>query len=425
MSAALALVLVVVGSYLAAHVAFDWIGKRLLIVSGAEYIILGILLGPQVAGLLSADLVESFAPITALALGWMGAILGSRFVLSRMIRVPAAFYRIAFVETGITLFLVCGVEFLLLRWLFDLSTERALGPALALGAFATASAIAGIEFAARRHGGRGPIVTQLRVTATTNLFVAVCTFGILLASSHPADSTSTRPLTPTEWTVITIAIGAVGGALFHLLIGDEKRVDRVFISLAGMVILVSGAATYLRLSPLMASMFFGAMLANTSKQRVEITAALLRVERPLYFALLIFAGATWRPSVQYAWILPVVVFLTVRSIAKIGGSRIATRLNEMMPTLGPDWGRALLGQGGIVIALALNYLYQDTLALPNVVFTTAICSVLLTDFASGRFAASVLVPRSARAAASAATAAALAGSTKSSKPKVTPSSAEA
>jgi hypothetical protein len=50
----------------------------------------------------------------------------------------------------------------------------------------------------------------------------------------------------------------------------------------------------------------------------------------------------------------------------------------------------LLGQGGLVLALALNYLYQDTLALPNVVFTTAVISVLLTDLASGRLASSVL-----------------------------------
>jgi hypothetical protein len=283
-----------------------------------------------------------------------------------------------------------------LRWLFDLPTERAIGPAVALAAFGTASAIAGIEFAARRHGGRGPIVSQLRVTANTNLFVAVCVFGVLLAANHPADGTLVRPLTTTEWTVITIAIGVVGGALFHLLLGDEERVDRLFISLAGMVILVSGAATYLRLSPLLASMFFGAMLVNTTRQRNEISAALFRVERPLYFALLIFAGATWRPSAQTAWILPVGLFLVARVLGKVGGSRLATRLNDMMPALGPDWGRALLGQGGLVIALAVNYLYQDTLALPNVVFTAAICSVLLTDLASGRFAASVLTPRSTR-----------------------------
>lgn len=393
MSPGLALVLVAIGAYLAAHVAFDWIGRRLLIVSGAEYVLLGILLGPQVAGVLDADLLQSFAPVSALALGWMGAIIGSRFILGQMVRVPGVVWRIAFAESLLTLFIVTGLELLVIRWLFGLSTERALGPALALGAFASASAVAGIEFAARRHGGSGPVVTQLRVTAGTNLFVAVMAFGLLVASVHPPTPTLARPITPTEWTVITIAIGVVGGALFHLLLGDEDRVDRLFISLAGMLTLISGAATYLRLSPVMASMFFGAMLINTSRQRAEIRVALHRVERPLYFALLVLAGATWRPSAQTAWLLPVLLFLVARGIAKLGGSRLVTRVNDMIPVIGGDWGRALLGQGGIVLALAVNYLFQDSLALPNVVFTTAVVSVVLTDVFSGRLAASVLTPR--------------------------------
>jgi hypothetical protein len=389
-STALALTLVVVGSYLAAHLAFDWIGRRLLIVSGAEYLLLGILLGPQVSGVVSPQLIESFAPITALALGWMGAIIGSRFRLRALVRVPGAMYNVAFAESLITLWVVSGLSLFLLRWLFALSTARAIGPAVALGAFATASADAGIEFAARRHGGHGPVVMQLRTSAAVNAFVAICAFGILLAANHPSSESLDRALTPTEWTVISIAIGAVGGALFHLFLGGETRVDRLFISLGGVVILVSGAATYLRLSPLLSAMFFGAMLVNTSRQRKEISAVLARVERPLYFVLLIFAGATWRPSAQGAWALPVLLFVIARAASKVGGARLAARMNDMLPVLGPDWGRALLGQGGLVIALALNYLYQDTLALPNVVFTTAIVSVLLTDLASGRLASSVL-----------------------------------
>jgi uncharacterized protein YacL len=139
-------------------------------------------------------------------------------------------------------------------------------------------------------------------------------------------------------------------------------------------------------------MFFGTTLINTSSHRHEISAALSRIERPLYFVLLIFAGASWRPSAQGVWLLPVVLFVVARAVSKFGGARLAARLNDVLPDLGPDWGRALLGQGGLIIALAVSYLYQDTLALPNIVFTTAIISVLLTDLLSGRFAASVMAP---------------------------------
>jgi hypothetical protein len=322
----------------------------------------------------------------------MGAIVGSRFMLMQLVRIPALVYRVAFAESLITLCVVGGLQYFLLSWLFGLPPERALAPAVALGAFATLSGHAGIEIAARRYRGRGLLVTTLRATTGANAFVAICTFGILLAFGHPPNVALARPITPTEWVVITIAIGLIGGALFHLFLGNETRIDRIFISLGGIIILVSGAATYLRLSPVLAGMFFGTTLINTSSHRHEISAALSRIERPLYFVLLIFAGASWRPSAQGVWLLPVVLFVVARAVSKFGGARLAARLNDVLPDLGPDWGRALLGQGGLIIALAVSYLYQDTLALPNIVFTTAIISVLLTDLLSGRFAASVMAP---------------------------------
>jgi hypothetical protein len=392
MSVGLSLVLLVVASYLAAHVAFEWLGHRLLIVSGAEYLLLGVLLGPHVSGVVSAAQVESFAPGTALALGGMGAIIGSRLRLQQLVRVRAASYNVALAESLVTLGVVFWLELFLVRWLFDLSPSRAVGPALALGAFAVATADAGITLATRRHGSNRALVAQLRTSAGMNAFVAVCTFSILLATTHPANPSFERQLTTTEWTVVSIAIGVAGGALFHLFLGGERRMDRLFVSLAGVIILVSGAATYLQLSPVMSAMFFGIILVNTSSQYEEIRAVLARVERPLYFVLLIIAGATWRPSMQSAWLLPVLLFLVARALCKVGGARLAARFNHLLPVLGPRWGHALLGQGGLVIALAVNYLYQGALAIPDVVFSAAVVSVLLTDLVSGRLASSVLEP---------------------------------
>jgi Kef-type K+ transport system membrane component KefB len=136
-------------------------------------------------------------------------------------------------------------------------------------------------------------------------------------------------------------------------------------------------------------MLIGAILANTSGNREEIRRALGAVERPLYFVLLIFAGAAWVPSTR-AWVIPVIVFVAVRSAAKVGGAYLGARLNQSLPALGWGWGRALLGQGGLAVALALNYFQQDGAPLANIVFTAAVVSVILTDVASARLAESVV-----------------------------------
>ena len=64
MTSTLLLVVVAVAAYLAAHVLVEWLGRRFLVVSGAEYLLLGILLGPRVTGVLTPDVVTQFAPAT-------------------------------------------------------------------------------------------------------------------------------------------------------------------------------------------------------------------------------------------------------------------------------------------------------------------------------------------------------------------------
>jgi hypothetical protein len=391
MSEGLILVLVVAASYLAARVAFEWLARRYVIVSGAEYLLLGILLGPQVSRILSPEAVESFAPITSLGLGWMGALIGAQLVLPRMVRTSAVLYRVALVESCLTFAFTSGLMAAGLYGLFDIGARSAIVAGIGLGSVATVSATAGVAVVARQLGRRSPVVQQLEVASATNAVVAILASGLLFAIVHPDPDANVvgRPLTPTEWAVITIAIGVIGGALFHLFVGEERKVDRLFVSLGGAIILVSGAATYLRLSPLLAALCFGFVLANTTRARAQITVALERVERPLYFALLVLAGATWRPSVR-EWVLPVLLFLLVRIAARIGAARLAARWNGVLPSLGAHWGRGLLGQGGLALAVALSYLYQEDAPLPSLVFTAAVASVLLTDVMSARFVRSLV-----------------------------------
>lgn len=389
MSAPLVLVLVVVGAYLAAHLAFEWIGRRFLVVSGAEYLLLGVLLGPAVSGLINPEVVGGFAPIMTLAVGWVGALVGAQFYVPALVQIPGVFFRIALIEALASFAVVSAVVALALVQLVGVPVAESVLPALALGAVATASAPSGIAFIAHRLGRSDPVVRQLQVSTAVDAAVAVVGFGLLLSAVHAAPPLAVRAPTPTEWAVITFAIGIVGGALFHLFLGGESEGDRLFIALAGAIVLVSGAASYLGLSPLLPAMLAGAILVNTSRSRVRIAEVLSGVERPIYYVLLVFAGAAW-PTEGLSWLLPVVVFLAARTLAKVGSAWLGAALSEGLPVLGPGWGRALLGQGGLAVAIALDYQLQGGALLPELVVTAALVSVLLTDLTSARLARSVV-----------------------------------
>jgi Kef-type K+ transport system membrane component KefB len=113
------------------------------------------------------------------------------------------------------------------------------------------------------------------------------------------------------------------------------------------------------------------------------------VERPLYFVLLIFAGAAWEPGSRL-WIAPVAIFVIARAFGKVGGARLAARASGVYGALGPDWGLGLIGHGGLAVAIALNYRLFEATTLANVAFTAAITSVLITDFFSARIVHAVI-----------------------------------
>jgi Kef-type K+ transport system membrane component KefB len=382
---ALFLVAVVAVSYLAAHVVFDRLARRFTIVSGAEYLLLGIVLGPQATGFLSPQVVDSFSPLVTLGLGWIGALTGCQLLLRAMVRIPAVVYRVAMAEAAITGFVLWGASYAVLRYALALDALTGGVTATGLALLGILSSAAGVRVVALPAGTRVPVVRQLEVAVALQAVLASAGLALLFALVHPSPGTLPRALVPTEWIAINVAIGVVGGVLFHVFVGDERNVDRLFVSLAGAIILVSGAAAALRLSPVFAAVVFGAILGNTSTSRAELLAALHRVERPFQFVLLLFAGATWRPSTTYAaWLLPVAAFVAVRILARPGAAMLAARLNGMLPALGPSWGRGLLGHGGFALVLALDYLRQGTMPAVNLVFTAVVASVLLTDAFSAR-----------------------------------------
>lgn len=396
MSTGLLLIVIVAGAYLAAHSASEWLARRFLIVSGAEYLLLGILLGPEVSGVIRASTVDGFAPFLTLAFGWVGALIGSQFRIRDLVRVPAEHFRVAATEATLVLVVTAGVMAAVGTWWLGLSGRELVIPALVFGAIAVSSAPTGIAVVSRRLPARGFLVRQLQVSPAVDALVAITAFGVLLAITHePPSQVGTRPPTPTEWVVITLAIGLVSGVLFHLFVGGERKIDRLFIALSGALILSSGVAAYLRLSPLLPAMLIGFVLVNTSPASDEIQEVLARVERPLYFVLLIFAGAAWQLDAP-AWVLIATLFVGVRIVAKVGGAVLAARLHGMLPALGTRWGWGLVGHGGLAVAIALNYrLFHDS-PTAGTVFTAALVSVLITDVLSARMVQALLLSEGSR-----------------------------
>src|SRR3989441_659232 len=111
------------------------------IVAGAPLVLVGLLLGPGIE-LVSRPLLHALAPVIALAIGWIGAVLGARCEWRVVRRIPHGAWALAAVSAGAVFLLVALGAWLLARWVPVLGAAWAprLPTVLGLAAVAAVSA---------------------------------------------------------------------------------------------------------------------------------------------------------------------------------------------------------------------------------------------------------------------------------------------
>ena len=390
MQTTLAALAVLTAGYILAYLLFDRLRDRYGYVGGAEYVLLGVLLGPHVTGLLDAGRVQDLTPIVSLAIGWLGMLLGTYFRLPTLALLPSDHVRIAFGEATATFMAALGPLLVLFRYLAGHPWTDSAVQAVTLAAVATLSSPAAVDALVERARLRTAILPVLQLTARIDALIGVVAFGLILAILHRGDvAPGTRPPTATEWAVINLGVGVASGVLFHLFLGprdgggETGATSRLFVALAGAIVVASGASYYLNLSPLYTNLVLGFILANSGGSHRDVTRLLLVTERPVYLALLVFAGAAWTPeSVDLLFLAP--AFVLVRLAARFLGAKVTAELVAPPELRTPQLARGLLAQGGLAVAIAVNYTQVRPDLNPRLILSAPLLSVLLFEIVASR-----------------------------------------
>jgi hypothetical protein len=399
MQTTLAALAVITVGYIFAYLIFDRLRDRYGYVGGAEYVVIGFLLGPRVTGLLDAGQVQDLTPIVSLALGWLGMLLGTYFRLPTMALIEGAYLRVAFAEAVATFGIALAALLAVFRYVVEAPWPDAAVLSGTLAAVATLSSPVAVDAVVDRLRVRSRIPPVLQLAARMDALVAVVAFGLVLAIFHQGDvAPGVRPPTPTEWAVINVAVGVASGVLFHLFLGPRGHLDegRLFVALAGAIVVASGASYYLNLSPIFTNLVLGAILVNSGGAHRDVAGLLLSTERPVYLALLLFAGSAWSPgSVDLLFIAP--LFVLIRVGARFLGGAIAGGHVAPPQLRAPGLGRGLLALGGLGVALAVNYgqVYPDL--HPRLVLTATLLAVLLFEIVANREASAFILGLEGRA----------------------------
>ncbi len=384
------LLLAVGSAYLVTHLLVDRLQRRFLVLSGFEYMALGLALGPAVPAIDVLQDLEGLMPIIALAAGWVGLLRGVELDASRLREAPAHRTRLAVLTHVSAGLLVGAAAFTALdAGLVGAVSRRDAGLVAGfLGCVAASGSIGPLDVIQQRYVISGATSALLRRAARLADVGALFLFGLLFCVFHTSTEGAPIVLRPTEWAVVSVSLGAVLGILFRIFLADDDSENARFLALVGIITFASGAAYLLQLSPLLVNLVLGAVLVNSGRRGARVRETLENTERPMSLVLRLVAGALFPVAALGSALLGgLAAFVLLRLLGKAAGSMLAA---WGRPLRG-DLYRGLLGHGDVTVAMAISFRLVYGGAAAELAYAIALGAVIISDLVAPRAARNLLV----------------------------------
>ncbi len=355
------------------------------LVSGAEFIAIGLMVGPVGLDFLTAELVAHAAPAVVLAVGWIGFLFGLRFDPAQLRQVPAT-DRIALFVEPLVAFVVMGGLLLLLEKLagldFRLSTIGALA---ALGSGTTKS---GLAWAQGKYAVSGKLSALIGTVSRLDDLPGVLILAVYFAVRAPR-LFGAGPTNFWLMLAITFGLGLLLAVLMALLLGrGELREDLAWVAVLGFGALGTGLAVRMGVSALAVTTLMGVGLGWFTRHAGKVASMTQDTERPIIQVLLVLIGAQLELD-------PAAILVGIGvALARIGGKLAAGASLWALRNDGakgsPWLGVGLLHSGGVVSVMVLSFALALKGAEAQVILWSFVLFSLAGDLMGSRALKSLL-----------------------------------
>lgn len=368
------LLLAYVGSFLFGSHAIRGIGLP----SGAEYVVLGFVIGPGVLGLLERSTLRDFDPLANVALGWIMFVVGATYGTTQGRSVPMRRLAGGWLATFFSGALVGAAVWMVLPW-----AAKSLAPldrlliAGGVGAASAETTRYAVRWVVERHQAAGPVSQLIGDLAEGDDLVPLLAVAVLFAL---APARLAIPVTRLGLVGLTLGIGVVLGAIASALLGRTFRIADAWGVLFGVSLLGVGIAERLDLSVITTLFALGVTLSRLSPHRRELAAMLAPTERPVMLPALLLAGAhvDLGAAPYLPFVLGAAVAARVAGKALVGLGILAA--SRAARPAGPRLGLGLLPAGALSMSVGLAFALRFHGAVGAVVLTAAAAITLFGEF---------------------------------------------
>ena len=344
--------------------------------SGAEYLVLGVVLGPHVLGVVQRSTVVHFETLFVVAASWLAFVsgLGWGIVGRRSIHIGRALVGVLMaVLVGAAVSLATYFAFTRLGT-FE-GRDRVLW-ALATGAVGCETTRHAVRWVVERHGTRGPVSDWVADLARASAIVPVLWIALMFAMAPDAPLAAFS--VPSRFG-IGLAIGAVLGLVAALLLGREFRRDESWGILLGTSLLAAGVATRLGLAAVATLFVMGLTLSAVSRHRLEIKVMVQPTEKPMFLPVALVVGAyvDFDAVPKLGWL--VAAALLGRIAAELVRGLLLVSFVKATRPATPTLGLGMLSTGTISLAVAFSVFARLPGPASSTILAIAAAFVLLGE----------------------------------------------
>ncbi len=341
------------------------------------YLLLGIFIGPAIFGLISNDIISASGLISNIVLGMIAFGIGQNFSKDNFRKIGKSVIWISVLEACGAWILVTSVFLVVLKQPFYVS--------LLFGAIASATAPAATVMVIREYRAKGNFTdTLLGVVAIDDAWCLII-FAISLAISQAIYAHMLAPFFLLKVFLNSIlsilgafVLGGVSAILLSYLSRFLRTHAELLIFTLGFVFLNIGIAIWLKLSVLLASMFFGAILVNINKTSSNFFDSLKTIDSPLFLLFFVLAGANLEIGILSKLGLIGLAYLIFRLVGKMIGASLGAHISNASGSIKRYLGLGLIPQAGVALGCAL-IAKNDFPQVGSIIFSTIIATTIIYE----------------------------------------------
>ncbi len=345
----MALLFVTLGGLFLAGLAADTLGRRTRLPRVTLLLVIGVLAGPFGLGLISHDTAAWFELASTAALALVAFLLGNALTTEKLAAHGREILIVTAALVAATLAIMTGGLTLI---------GLAPGLALILAAIGTATAPAATIDILAQARATGPFSERIRGIVAVDDAWGLIVFSLVLvlvaaAGGNGAEASSAPLLHAARDLGGALLVGLVTGLPAAYLSGRLREGEPLQSEALGTVFLTAGLAIWIDVSPLLAGITAGAVVANFAKHHERAFHEIEHVEWPFMLVFFLLAGASLEVDSLPELGLIGLGFVVLRTLARLVGGWIGCRLAHL-PREECLWmGPALLPQAGVAVGMAL------------------------------------------------------------------------